>query len=41
MSLVFMRLQSVRRLMHSQVDRNAPDTQKKLNVHGLIATGIA
>ena len=38
---VFMSVQSTRGLMHWQVDRNAADTQKRLNVHGLIATGIA
>ena len=38
---VFMSVQSTRGLMHWQVDRNAADTQKRLDVHGLIATGIA
>ena len=38
---VFMSVQSTRGLMHWQVDRNAADTQKRLNVHGLNAKGIA
>ena len=35
---VFMSVQSGRGLMHWQVDRNARDAQKRLNVHGLNAT---
>ena len=38
---VFMSVQSTRGLMHWQVDRNAADTQKRLNVHGLNTTEIA
>jgi len=38
---VFMSLQYGRGLMHWQVDRNARDAQKRLNVHGLNATGTA
>ena len=38
---VFMSVQFARGLMHLQVDRNAPDTQKRLNVHGLNTTEIA
>ena len=41
LSACFKSVQSARGLMHWQVDKYAHDTQKRLNVQGLTATGIA